>query len=146
MALNYTNIFLQKTGMMDSKNPWSDERVKQFLDQASYKHSISYETPWDDFDLVGERYKFPLTLLAAIEFWWGKVSLYATENDFQAGGGANIGGTVESRFSRALRMIEGLQLELEEMMEIDGSGDVIICDLVKRSKQTGYIVPEDWLS
>lgn len=139
---------------MEKQRPWSDSRVRGFLDNATFLISRDYATPWNDFDSISEQYKYPVVIYAAIEYWWAKAGEYASKFDLQTGSGANQKST--QLFYRALELIDYLKKELEEatknMLDEDSSGDVIIGDLVRRSKFTGYLIPRaadpagDWTS
>lgn len=151
MAINYSNIFLNKTGQMDSSTPWEDTRITTFLDASAFITSRSYATPWGDFDSVPEQHKYAVVLLAALDYWYAKAGEASTKFDVQAGG--QIGQKSSSMFDRALKMISKLEKEFEkEKLVSEGSGDIIMGDLMKRSKQTGYLVPRaedtrgDWTS
>jgi hypothetical protein len=139
--------------MVGLSNPWPDTEIDAYLDQAAALLSINYATPWADFDDVTTKYKYGVTLLAAIEYWWSKVGEYASKFDTQFGQSAGVGQKSESMFSRALRMIEVLKEEISTLdIVVEGSGDIIVGDLVRRSKFTGYIIPRsddpngNWLS
>jgi hypothetical protein len=152
--VNYNSIFLQKTGQIDSTSPWDDTKIQGFLDITSFLVSRVYATPWGNFESVPSKYQYPITLYAAIEFWWSKAAEYASSFDVQMGG--NSGQKSSQRFDRAIEMIRLLKEELEEvakdMIDINSSGDILVGDLIKRSKFTGYLVPRtddpsgDWLS
>lgn len=150
--VNYSDIFLQRIGQMDLATPWSDERVEGFLDTAAYLVSKDYATPWADFDSVPDKYQYPVTLFAAIEYWWAKAGEYATKFDMQVGG--STGQKSSQLFDRAMELIKRLESELASLGLLDeGSGDIIVGDLVIRSKDTGYLVPRaddpsglDWTS
>lgn len=137
---------------MDLATPWSDERVEGFLDTAAYLVSKDYATPWADFDSVPDKYQYPVTLFAAIEYWWAKAGEYATKFDMQVGG--STGQKSSQLFDRAMELIKRLESELASLGLLDeGSGDIIVGDLVIRSKDTGYLVPRaddpsglDWTS
>ena len=150
---NYSNIFLQKTGQFELANPWDDTKVKGVLDNAAYLISSDYATPWADFESVTEKYKYAVTIYAAIEYWWFKAAEYASKFDMQINT-ANQKST--QMFYRALEMVDYLKKELEtvakDMLAEGSSGDILMGDLVKRSKFTGYLVPRsddpagDWTS
>jgi len=153
--VDYNDIFLEKIGQMDEATPsWSDARIESFLDSQAYLISRNYATPWADFDSVPDRYQYPVTIYAAIQYWWGKAGEFATQFDISVG--SNTAQKSSQLFYRALEMIKYLKEELEsiasDMLDEGSSGDIIIGDLVKRSKMTGYLVPRsadpagDWLS
>ena len=152
--VDYNKIFLQKTGQFDVESPWDDTKIKNFLVSSSYLVSRGYATPWGSFDDVPEKYKYPVVVYAAIEFWWAKLGEYATKYDVQAGGGTNQ--RAGSLFSKAMEMLKALKIELEDiaedMTEAGSPGDILVGDLVKRSKLTGNLVPYstdpsgNWLS
>jgi hypothetical protein len=153
--VDYNDIFLEKIGQIDASTPsWSDARIEAFLDTQAYLVSRNYATPWADFDSVPDRYQYPVTIYAAIQFWWGKAGEFATKFDVAVGGGTVQKST--QLFYRALEMIDYLKKELEEiasdMLDEGSPGDIIVGDLVKRSKYTGYLVPRsddpagDWTS
>jgi hypothetical protein len=153
LAIDYHTVFLQKTGMASVSNPISDTEIDSYLDQAAYLLSSRYATPWGTFTSVTEKYKYGVTLLAAIEYWWGKVAEYVSKFDTQFGQSGGLGQRSESMFTRALRMIESLKEEISQLdIVVEGSGDILVGDLVRRSKWTGNIVPNDsvatnnWLS
>jgi hypothetical protein len=136
---------------MDLATPWPEDRVERFLDTAAYLVSKDYATPWVDFDSVPPKYQYPVTIFAAIEYWWAKAGEYATKFDMQVGG--NTGQKSSQLFDRAMALIGRLENELGSLGLIDeGSGDIIVGDLVIRSKHSGYLVPRandpngDWLS
>ena len=151
--VNYNHIFLEKTGQFDLDNPWDDTRITGHLDTYAYIASNKYSTPWADFDSVPDAYQYAVTIFAAINYWWAKAGEYASKFDVQVGG--NTQQKSSQLFDRALRMIEVLQTELEDLavlLDDESAGDIIVGDLVKRSKFTGYLVPRaadpagDWTS
>jgi hypothetical protein len=152
--VNYNSIFLQRIGQVDSISPWDDTKIVGFLNNAAFLVSRSYATPWASFEDIPDRYKYPVTLYAAIEFWWSKAGEYASKFDMQVGGNTNQKSS--QLFDRALEMINGLKLELEtvakDMLDDNSPGDILVGDLIKRSKFTGYLIPRrddpsgDWLS
>ena len=153
MSIDYHIVFLQKTGLSSVANPMSDTEIDSFLDQASYLVSTKYATPWGNFSSVTEKYKYGVTLLAAIEYWWSKIAEYVNNFDIQFGQSGGMGQRSESRFSRALKMIELLREEISNLdIVVEGSGDILVGDLIRRSKRTGYLVPREddyagnWLS
>lgn len=92
--------------------------------------------------------------MAAIEYWWAQAASYVDKSDVKAGSGG-IGKVSTTLFDKAMRMISSLQNEIVEFadsMPVEGSGDIFIGDLVKRSKYSGYLVPReddvagDWTS
>jgi hypothetical protein len=144
MAIDYLTVFKQRIGQMDANSPWSDERITTMLDQAAVKASRSFATPWGEFSDVTEAYKWPIVITAAIEYWWAKAGSYVEKVDIRSGSG--VGKSASDLFDRALRMIRMLEDELEEFsvgggFPIEGSGDILVGDLVIRSKETGYLVP-----
>lgn len=149
--VNYNNIFLQKTGQFESSSPWDDTKIIGFLDNSACLASRTYSTPWADFTTVPAVYQYAITIFAAIEFWWMKAGEYASKFDMQVGG--TTGQKSSQLFDRALQMIAQLQGELTELdMLSEGSGDIIVGDLVRRSKFSGFLVPRvenplvNWLS
>lgn len=153
--VNYNHIFLQKTGQFDKTDPWDDTKIMGFLDNTAYIISRDYATPWADFDSVPDRYQYVVSIYAAREYWWFKAGEYASKFDVQVGGNAASQKSTQL-FYRALEMIDYLSKELEtiakDMMDTGSAGDVLIGQLVKRSKFTGYLVPRsddpagDWTS
>lgn len=155
MAIDYLTVFKQRIGQMDVNSPWSNERITDMLDQAAVKASRNYATPWSEFSEVTERYKWPITIVAAIEYWWAKAGSYVEKVDIRTGTG--VGKSASDLFDRALRMVRMLEEELAEFsigegFPIEGSGDILVGDLIIRSKQSGYLVPRaddvygDWTS
>jgi hypothetical protein len=149
--VNYSLIFLDKTGQRESPKPWDDTRVLGSLDNSAYLLSRNYSTPWSDFEAVPDTYKYPVTINAAIEYWWAKAGETASKFDTSVGGGTGQRSGI--LFNNALRMISVLQEELGTLGLVqEGSGDILIGDLVIRSRDTGYIVPRaddpagNWLS
>ena len=148
---NYVDIFLRKIGQIDSNDPMDIVDVMEFLDDSAFLASRNYATPWADFDSVPEKYKYPIVIFAALDYWWAMAGSYTTKFDMQAGNQqAQKSG---ERFNRAMTMITSLQKELEdEDLLSEGSGDIIVGDLITRSKFTGRLVPNsddirgDWLS
>jgi hypothetical protein len=140
--VNYNHIFLQKTGQFDKTDPWDDTKIEGFLDNTSYIVSRDYSTPWADFDSVPDVYQYPVTVYAAREYWWFKAGEFASKFDTTMG--TNTQKSTQL-FYRALEMIDYLTKELEtiakDMMDTNSAGDVLVGDLVKRSKFTGYLVP-----
>jgi hypothetical protein len=56
-------------------------------------------------------------------------------------------------FDRVMKIISSLQQEIAELDIVEeGSGDIVVGDLIKRSKYSGYLVPRsddpkgNWLS
>jgi hypothetical protein len=149
--VNYNNIFLQKTGQLEVNNPWDNTKIDGFLDNAAFIVSRDYATPWIDFGAVPENYKYAVTVFSAIEYWWAKTGENALKYDQTVGmGTTQTSGTL---FDKSIRMIRELNQELESLGLVDeGSGDIIMGDLVIRSKDTGYLVPRandpngDWTS
>jgi hypothetical protein len=129
--VNYNHIFLQKTGQFDKTDPWDDTKIEGFLDNTSYIVSRDYSTPWADFDSVPDVYQYPVTVYAAREYWWFKAGEFASKFDTTMG--TNTQKSTQL-FYRALEMIDYL-------MDTNSAGDVLVGDLVKRSKFTGYLVP-----
>ena len=157
MAIDYINLFVQKTGMYDDATPWSDALITSFLDQAAYKRSRNNATPWADFDsITEEKYKYLIVLVAAYEYWWMKLATFADRADIRAGGSGGIGKLATTLFDRAMQMLKLLEEEIEQYAgseDIEGSGDILVGDLLIRSKQTGNLIPRsddptgrDWLS
>jgi hypothetical protein len=152
--VNYNQIFLEKTGQDETTSPWDDTRIQGWLDNYSYILSREYATPWADFDSVPDVYQYPVTLYGAIQFWWAKAGEYASKFDMSVGGGGTNQKSTQL-FYRALEMIDYLTKELEtvakDLMATD-EGDIIVGQIVKRSKFTGYLVPRaddaagDWTS
>jgi len=152
--VNFNNIFLQKTGQMDALSPWDDTRITGFLDNSAYLSSKNFSTPWVDFASVPETYQYSVTLFAAIEYWWAKAGEYASKFDIQTGG--NISSKSTQLFYRALEMVNSLKKELAEvagdLLDAGAEGDIIMGQLVVRSKESGYLVPRsddpvaDWTS
>jgi hypothetical protein len=145
--VNYNQIFLQKTGQMEDNNPWDNTRIQGFIDNGSYIVSKSYATPWGSFEAVPEKYKYAVVIFSAIEFWWAKAADHANSYDMQVGGNAYSSySSVNQRsnvlFDKAVKMIQLLKEELASLGLVEeGSGDIIIGDLVIRSFDTGYLVP-----
>lgn len=143
---------------MEDNNPWDNTRILGFLDTGAYLVSRDYATPWDAFDSVPDNYKYAVTIYSAIEYWWAKAADHANRFDMQVGGNAyssysSINQRTNVLFSKAVEMIKLLKEELATLGLIDeGSGDIIIGDLVIRSLDTGYLVPRaddpagDWTS
>jgi hypothetical protein len=141
--ISYYDVFRQRAGQVNTLNPWTDAQIDTYLDQAAVKQSRAFATPWSDFSDVSEVYKWPLTIMAAIEYWYGQAASYVDKSDIKAGSGG-IGKVSTTLFDKALRMISFLQDELEEYADslpVEGSGDVFVGTLVKRSKFSGYLVP-----
>lgn len=141
--INYYDVFRQRAGQINTLNPWTEGQIDTYLDQAAVKQSRSFATPWDSFISVTESYKWPIVIMAAIEYWWAQAASYVDKSDIKAGSGG-IGKISTTLFDKALRMITFLQEELEEYADtlpVEGSGDVFVGTLVKRSKMTGYLVP-----
>lgn len=88
-------------------------------------------------------YQYPITVYAAREYWWFKAGEWASKFDTQVGGG-NFQKSTQT-FYRALEMIDYLTKELEDiaksMMDTTSSGDILVGQLVKRSKFSGRLVP-----
>jgi hypothetical protein len=154
--VNYPDIFLQKTGQMEATSPWDVTRINGFLDNSTYLISKDFSTPWVTFDTLEEKYKYAVVIYAAIEYWWAKAGEGAGKFDMQVGGGTNQKST--QLFYRALEMIDYLKKELEELIkklmleDKVTSGDIILGNLVTRSKFTGRLIPYstdpagDWTS
>lgn len=152
--VDYNKIFLEKTGQMDIQNPWDDTRINGFLDNAAYIATFDYATPWADFDTVPDKYEYAVTLFAAIQYWWAKAGEYASKFDMNVGGGTSQKST--QTFYRALEMIDYLTKDMEkyakDMFDTGSEGDVLVGQLIKRSKFTGELVPNsddpsgDWTS
>src|SRR5665811_1143548 len=113
MAISYFDIFRQRAGQVNAVNPWEDSQIQPYLDQAAYKHTRSFATPWDGFDTVPSAYKWPITLMAAIEYWWAQAASYVDKSDVKAGSGG-IGKVSTTLFDKAIRMISVLQEEVQE--------------------------------
>lgn len=153
--VDYNDIFLEKIGQLDKATPdWDDTRIETFLDTQAYLVSRDYSTPWADFDSVPDNYKYPVTIYAAIKYWWNKAGEYAAKFDQQVG--SNTSQKSSQMFYRVLEMIDYLTKELEKegkkMLDETSSGDIIVGDLIKRSKFSGYLIPReedaagDWTS
>lgn len=145
MAISYYDIFRQRAGQANALNPWSDEQIQPYLDQAAYKHSRGFATPWDGFASVPLAYAWPITIMAAIEYWWAQAASYVDKSDIKAGSGG-IGKVSTTLFDKAMRMISYLQEELADYadsMPVEGSGDIMMGELVTRSKKTGYLIPRE---
>jgi len=140
--VNYNHIFLQKTGQFELTNPWDDTKIEGFLDNTAFIISRDYTTPWADFDSVPDEFQYPVTVYAAREYWWFKAGEYASKFDMQVGQGNQKSTQL---FYRALEMIDYLSKELEsiakDMMDTGSAGDVLVGQLVKRSKFSGDLVP-----
>jgi hypothetical protein len=151
MAINYHNLFRKKTAVDKDAHPWTEEEIDDYLDLASYHISYNYATPWIDFDDVTEKYKLPIVLLAAFEYWSGKAAEFVTKFDQSIGSG--VGQRSASMFDRAIRMMGLIQDEISDLDIVkEGSGDILVGDLIKRSKFTGKLEPRsddvrgNWLS
>jgi hypothetical protein len=151
--VNYNLIFLEKTGMMDSDTPWDNTRIEGFLNNYAFVISRDYATPWVDFDTIPDAYQYAVTIYAALQYWWAKAGKDATKFDMQVGGGTTQKST--QLFYRDIEMIDYLKKELEEVAKgflATDSGDIILGDLVRRSKFSGYLIPRsddpagNWLS
>ncbi len=133
---------------------YSDEQIELWLDEAATLVSRNYATPWASFANVPEVQKYQVTLFAAIEYWWSKQSELVDIGDVHVGAsGSSVGIRAATKLDRAVRMIALLTEEYDELMEVtEGSGDITVGDLVRRSKQTGRLVPYaadpagNWLS
>jgi hypothetical protein len=150
--VDYNDIFIQKTGQMGSATPWGDTQIEGFLDDAAAKVSREYATPWASFDDVPESSKYAVTLSAAIDYWWAKAGEAASKFDMSVGGGA-AQQRVSSMFDRCMQMIAALSTDLATYnLSPEGSGDILMGNLVIRDKETGYLVPRaddpagDWTS
>ena len=153
MALDYYSIFRQKTGVDSLAVPWDEAAIDSYLAQASYVVSHSYATPWSSFTDVSEKYKYGVVLLAALEYWWKALADSVTKFDISVGGGSGASQKSATVFERIIAIIRMLQVEIEEFAVLEeGSGDIIVGDFVKRSKFSGYLIPDaddvrgDWLS
>jgi hypothetical protein len=153
--VDYNNIFLEKIGQSDVATPsWDSSRISSYLDTQAFLVSRNYATPWADFNSVPDNYQYPVTLYAAIQYWWGKAGEYASKFDIQVGGSTQQKSS--QLFDRALRLIALLTEELEniaiDMLNEGSPEEIIVGDMVKRSKYTGYLVPRsddpagDWTS
>lgn len=152
MAISFYTIFGQKTGVSSYSTPWDNADIDVYLDQATFGLTCTYATPLTDFDSITVKYQYAVTLLAAIEFWWEYLAKSIDKFD-QNIGPQGVGQRSATKFERALIMIERLKDEIDSLDIVkEGSGDIIVGDLVKRSKFTGYVVPRsddvagDWLS
>jgi hypothetical protein len=151
--VDYYDIFRLKIGMYEASTPWSEDKIDALLNPSAYLISRKFATPWDSFATIPERYKYPVVLLAAIDYWWNKAGSFVEKADMSMGGGG-IGQISTTMFGKAMEMIRQLQTELEDVNDalIEGSGDIILGDLVRRSKVTKNLVPYstdiqgDWLS
>lgn len=155
MAVNFYTIFGQKTGVSAYSTPWSDAEIDNYLDQAAFVVSYSYATPWTDFDSVTSKYQYAVVLLAALEFWWEKLAQSIDKFDqlVNLPNSSFVGQSSSTKFDRALIMIERLKDEIESLQIVkEGSGDIIVGDLIKRSKFSGHLIPRsddtagDWLA
>lgn len=154
MGANYQTIFLKKTGMYNAASSYTEEEINDCLDEAAILVSRNYATPWGSFSEVPEKYKYGVVIFAAIEYWWSVQSSLVEIGDVHVGAsGSSVGLRVATKFDRAVRMIADLTEEYEEIMDIvDGSGSILVGDLLRRSKQTGRLVPYaddpkgNWLS
>jgi len=152
--VNYNQIFLEKTGQMDIISPWDNTRIEGMLNNAAYLATFDYATPWADFSTTPDKYKYAISIFAAIQYWWAKAGEYASKFDMQVGGNANQKST--QLFYRALEMIDYLTKDLEkyskDMFDTGSAGDVLVGQLIKRSKFSGDLVPYstdpagDWTS
>lgn len=143
MAVSYYDIFRQRAGQANQLNPWNDAQIDTYLDQAAVKHSMNFATPWSGFSDVAAIYKYPITLMAALEYWLSQAASYVDKSDIKAGSGG-IGKISTTLFDKALRMVGILQDEIQEFSDslpVEGSGDVFVGTLVRRSKTSGYLVP-----
>lgn len=154
MSINYYEVFRQKTGVDELSTPWSEDQIDVFLDQAAFLVSRNYATPWTSFSDASEKYKYGIALLATLEYWWKQLALSVTKFDIKVGTAnseaSNKAGTM---FDRVMKIISSLQQEIVELDIVEeGSGDIVVGDLIKRSKYSGYIVPRsddpkgNWLS
>lgn len=140
--------------MFDKSDLWNDTKIQGFLDNTAYIITREYATPWADFDSVPDMYQYPITVYAAREYWWFKAGEWASKFDAQVGGG-NFQKSTQT-FYRAIEMIKLLTEELEDiakgMIDSTSSGDILVGQLIKRSKFSGYLVPRaedaagDWTS
>lgn len=152
--VNYSTIFIQKIGQSSQSTPMVDVDVLSFLDSYSAIASMRYSTPWADFDSVPDSYKYLITIYSAIQYWWSKAAEYTSKFDAQVGGSQGASNRASSMFDRAMQMIVALQEELEALGGLisQGSGDIIVGDLIRRSKFSGELIPRatdpagNWLS
>jgi len=149
MSIDFKDIFKQKTGMFEKEDAWSDEQIEEMFDQAAFKYSCKFATPYT-FDDTPVNIQYAIILMAAIEYWWIKVSSYTDKSDFRSGGVGKVSTTL---FDKAYRMIKELENELDVMgFAVEGSGDILVGDFVKRSKFSGKLIPRaddpsgNWLS
>jgi hypothetical protein len=151
--VNYNNIFLQKTGQFDLTSPWDDTKIEDFLDNTAYIITREYTTPWADFGSVPDKFQYPITVYAAREYWWLKAGEFAGKFEANVG---NVNQKATQLFYRALEMIDYLTKELDSiarnMLDTGDTGDILVGQLVKRSKFSGDLVPYaadpagDWTS
>lgn len=85
-----------------------DTTLESYLDDAAYEASSSEGsfTTVTEFDLLPGRYKREVIILAAINFWWQRASVYAQKLSTTTGQAAQ---NVSEKWERAMSMIEKLQ-------------------------------------
>jgi hypothetical protein len=146
VSVEYTDIYKDRTGQSYMATPQEDDAtITVKLDRAAFMHSRVFATPWSLFTSVPEKYKYPVTLLAAKEFWYGELSKAVSKHDVKMGAtGTNTTAnkTASSVFTRIMQMIKMLEEELDAInIDVQGSGDIIVGDLMRRDRNTGRLVP-----
>lgn len=122
-----------------------DTLIATKLDRAAFTYSRVFATPWSSFTSVPDKYKYPVTLVAAKEFWYGELGKAVTKHDVKMGAtGTNTTAnkTASAVFTRIMQMLKMLEEELDTInIDVQGSGDIIVGDLVRRDRNTGRLVP-----
>lgn len=143
----YIEIYRDRTGQANVATPIEDtDAVLHRLDRAAIMSSSNLSTPWGSFYSVPESYKVSVTLYAAREYWYNELAQAVTKYDIRMGNtGTNTTAnmTAATIFDRINQMIKRLDEELGvSLIDIEGSGDIIVGDLLRRDRKTGKLVPQ----
>lgn len=156
MAINYLDIYRDKTGQSALATPLEDDTaITARLDRAAYMQSRLFATPWANFDSTPDKYKYPVTIMAARQFWFNELGKAVAKFDVKMGAtGTNTtanktAGSIFNRISEMLKMLDEELLTLN--IDIQDSGDILVGNLLRRDKFSGRLVPYaedpvgDWL-
>lgn len=131
------NQFKRYVGNYGATTAISDQEIDSYLNDATleltadFTDSAGLSSPVADFDNLVPQYKPEVVLHAAIQWWWNKAAVYASEMRR-----ANVGDahTEYERWERAMEMIKSLSTRYSEIQAL--GTDISMGNLSRFSKQT----------
>lgn len=142
-AMSDRNQFRRLTGDY-GKNDIPDTEIEDYFDDAARQATSTEGTmvTVTDFDLLDERYKPEIVILAAINWWWNRAADYTDSYSTTIGQSSEQAGV---RWDRAIQMIQQLQTMYENVAVL--GNDPTMANLSRYSKITlsriGGVAEED---